>query len=86
MVEKKGWAARPARIEIEYYVTEDDKAAYDVKIEGDVAMSVSCLGCGLRLLADQLNMPLERLTNAAYEMGANAIPAAKITGQIDLKN
>lgn len=86
MAEKRGWTARPARIEVEYYVTEDDKAAYNVKIKGDAAMSVSCLGCGLRLLADQLQMPLERLTNEAYEMCANAIPAAKITGEIDLKN
>lgn len=86
MAEKRGWTARPARIEVEYYVTEDDKAAYNVKIEGDVAMSVSCLGCGLRLLADQLSMSLESLSRAAYEMGANAIPAAKITGEIKLQN
>lgn len=86
MAEKRGWTARPAKIEIEYYVTEEDKAAYRMKIEGDAAMSVSCLGCGLSLLAEQLNRPLESVTRAAYNMARYAISAAKITGEIDLTN
>ncbi len=86
MAEKRGWTARPAKIEIEYYVTEEDKAAYRVKIEGDATMSVSCLGCGLSLLAEQLNRPLESLTHVAYNMAKGAIQAARITGEIDLTN